>query len=135
MQDFPIEKVVYSKSILSGNAGDVSIEIFLSRFELESDGYTESVQTSIRLEGINIPNNPDELEGRKYVFPVNPTDGYIDGSIYFFSAHNPVDVTSIKFGMKSPNSLSMVLSTHWLLEHENTGFKNVNVKVRTEIEF
>ena len=39
-----------------------------------------------------------DLEGRTFSFPKNPTDGYIDGSLYLEAAHNPVDVTEIRFG-------------------------------------
>lgn len=38
------------------------------------------------------------LANCEFRFPVNPTDGYVDGSIYLGDAHNPADVTRIHFG-------------------------------------
>ena len=85
MEDFPIEKITVKKATLNGSSGDASIEIELEPFELDLDDYYESVNTSIRLDGINISVDPRELEGKEYRFPVNPDPGYIDGSIYFLA--------------------------------------------------
>ncbi|MEU0497155.1 hypothetical protein [Mycobacterium sp. NPDC006124] len=59
----------------------------------------EIVHTRLRLDFISLPAaHLAELGGRSFAFPVNPEDGYIDGSIYLGQAHNPVDVTEIDFG-------------------------------------
>ena len=88
MEKFPTAKVTPTKAKLSGQPGDVSIEIFLEPFELVFEDYSENVDTSIRLDSVNIPTEPKILEGKTFHFPVNPTPGYIDGSVYFFAAHN-----------------------------------------------
>ena len=71
MEDFPIEKISFTRSIISGAEGDASIEVVVEPFDLELDEYSESVDTMIRLESINIPIDPKQLEGRAFHFPVN----------------------------------------------------------------
>jgi hypothetical protein len=43
-----------------------------------------------------------ELPQREFAFPVNPEDGFIDGSLYLSAGgcggHNPADTTGIRFG-------------------------------------
>ena len=130
---FPIQNLVFGPAILSGSDRGVSIEINIEPFELSFDGYTETVDTSIRLDSINIPISPKEIEKAEFAFPVNPNDGYIDGSIYFFGAHHPVDVTKIIFGEVSNNQLPISLETNWLLEFEGSGFKNISKVVVTKV--
>jgi len=134
MEKFPKNKINPISGILSGIDGDVSLEIKLSPFELEFEEYSETVDSSIRLDGVSIPLNPKLLEGKKYRFPINPENGYIDGSVYFFGTHNPVDVTEIIFGSIDGRKLPVNLKTNWALEFENTGFENFSTQVATNIE-
>ena len=133
MDNFPIEKLKFTHAKLSGTDGSLSIEIGIEPFELSQDEYTENVDTSIRLDCINLPKNVSHLTGQSFCFPVNPEEGYIDGSIYFFAAHNPVDVTEIKFGELLNGKLTLLLETSWDLEFERTGFKNFNKTIQTYI--
>jgi len=134
MEDFPIAKVVPTKAKFQGKDGDVSIEVFLKPFELKLEDYCEDVETSIRLDSIDCPINPAQVEGQVFNFPTNPTPGYIDGSIYFFATHNPVDVTRIEFGNIEHGKLPLALTTSWVLEYESTGFYNLDTIVRSYIE-
>ncbi|TOB14884.1 hypothetical protein CGK11_24915, partial [Vibrio parahaemolyticus] len=93
-----MEKLKFTSAKISGVDGDVSLEIGIEPFELSLDDYSEKIETVISLNGINLPTELNELAGRTFTFPVNPDDGYIDGSVYFFAAHSPVDITEIKFG-------------------------------------
>jgi len=79
-------------------------------------------------------NNPNKLVRKKYNFPVNPVLGYIDGSVYLFSAHHPVDVIGIEFGDVVSGRMVVTLETSWVLEFEMSGFKNFTHKVVTYIE-
>jgi len=124
MEDFPTELISATNAIMKGSSGTVSLEIELAPLELKIDDYSESVKTSIRLEGINIPLELSELEGREFLFPINPEDGYIDGSVYFFAAHSPVDVSKIIFGKAEAGTLGAVIESEWILEFEKTGYKN-----------
>ena len=134
MVDFPIEKVVFRKATLKGESGNASIEIDIAPFDLSLDDYSENIETVIRLNGIDIPIHPKEIEGKHFTFPINPTHGYIDGSIYFFAAHNPIDVTDIQFEVISSGKLAMSLETKWLLDYERAGYKNLNKRVEVSIE-
>lgn len=64
-------------------------------FKLEN----EMVKTMLELGSISLPVKTwKEISGRTFDFPVNPEDGYIDGSVNLFDAHNPADATKLKFG-------------------------------------
>jgi len=134
MKKFPIDKISPIEGSLSIIDDDVSIEINLKPFELIIDDYSEDIETSIRLDGINIPSNPNLLEEKEFNFPINPNEGYIDGSVYFFAAHNPVDVTKIIFGKIKENRLPVTMYTNWELEFEGTGFKNFSFEIKTDIK-
>lgn len=134
MKEFPLQKIAFTKAKIQGKDGSVSIEVGVAPFELSLDGYSENVDTCIRLDCVRIPRNPMELEGREFAFPINPAPGYIDASIYFFAAHNPVDVTKIVFGNIQSNKLPITLETNWVLEYERTGFRNLRKTVVTNIE-
>ena len=134
MSDFPINEIVFSSARLSGVKGSASIEIAIEPFSLAVDGYSEDVNTSIRLDAVNIPVSALELEGKVFTFPVNPLSGYIDGSVYFFAAHHPVDVYKITFGAYSEGKLPISLESKWILEFENSGFKNLCTVVESKIE-
>lgn len=135
MIDFPIEKLKFTSTTISGVDGNVSLEIGVEPFELSLDGYSENIETVIRLDTINMPKELSELVGKSFLFPVNPDDGYIDGSIYFFAAHSPVDVTEIKFGEAVNGRLSVTLETIWVLEFELTGFKNFSTRIQTYLDY
>ncbi|MDB6139333.1 MAG: hypothetical protein JWO94_2405 [Verrucomicrobiaceae bacterium] len=64
-------------------------------FELEG----EEISTDLCLDFITLPvTSWKQLAGRTFDFPVNPEEGYIDGSILLFDAHNQVDVTRLVLG-------------------------------------
>ncbi|MDV2963131.1 hypothetical protein RU080_15445 [Shewanella algae] len=134
MENFPIEKLKYTSATISGVDGDVSLEIGIEPFELSLDGYSEKIETVISIDGINFPTKLSELAGRTFTFPVNPEDGYIDGSVYFFAAHSPVDITEITFGESTNGKLPMTLESSWVLEFELTGFKNFNTTIKTYLK-
>ncbi|MFT6835395.1 MAG: hypothetical protein ACJA0H_001433 [Francisellaceae bacterium] len=96
MEAFPKEKIVTNGGSLSFDKRKASIKIELMPFEYHG---SETVETEILLEGIKLPvEDFESLQGNTYIFPVNPEDGYIDGSLYLEHAHHPVDVTKIIFG-------------------------------------
>ncbi|GAA0582806.1 hypothetical protein [Actinomadura livida] len=75
------------------------------------DGGPELVKTEISLDHIHL--SATELTGlsqRTFTFPVNPEDGYIDGSIYLVASHCPVDVTASS-SAKPPRTTSPPPST------------------------
>jgi hypothetical protein len=62
--------------------------------------------------------------GKTVTFPVNPAEGYIDGSTYLRGAHNPVDITAIKFIKIENKTLVAELTMDFVFEFEGIGFKN-----------
>ena len=80
------------------------IQIPLQPFQFKG----EEVDTSVALYFIRIPVEHDwrEIAGQTYDFPVNPADGYIDGSVYLDHAHNPADATRLAFGQLETGQIS-----------------------------
>ncbi|XTQ94040.1 hypothetical protein ACQR5W_19665 [Xanthomonas sacchari] len=92
-------------AILSGLPGAASLEILLCPF-LHAG---EIVDTAIRLDGIALPSlRLGELAGQRVDFPRNPQDGYIDGALYLFGAHHPVDVDTLTFHLSRDGQLTLV---------------------------
>ena len=103
-----------------GPDGLASLQVRLEPFDIDG----ETVCTSLRLD--RIPGLGDDLlscAGRRLSFPLNPSDGYIDGSIYFASRHHPVDVTEMSFGM--PEASLMPLHLQGLLPVDDDGAPRV----------
>jgi hypothetical protein len=95
-----------------------AIEIPIEPFKLDG----EQIATSIRLDDVSLPDQPEALEGKTFRFPINPEDGYIDGSIYLRNEHNPVDVTQIKFGTRAEDLLPATVSMQF--NFDCIGFDN-----------
>ncbi len=92
-------------AILSGQPEDASLEILLRPF-LHAG---EIVDTAIRLDGMSLPSlRLGELAGQRFDFPRNPQDGYIDGALYLFGAHHPVDVDTLTFHLSRDGQLTLV---------------------------
>ncbi|MDN7133705.1 hypothetical protein JNO04_15270 [Halomonas sp. MC140] len=134
MEKFPTKVLRVRGAKLSGNDGEISIEFDLEPFNFEVDGYQDRADTSIRLDGISLPNDPTSLEEQEFTFPVNPEAGYIDGSVYILAAHNPVDVTKLRFGKLKGKTLPVDVESLWDMEFECTGFKSFLFNFSSEIE-
>lgn len=108
--------------------GLYDIRIDLSPFELDG----EIVKTAIRLERINFPaSSISNLSHKTFDFPVNPIDGYIDGSIYLRHVHNPVDVTKIAFTDFDGESIEAEFRMKILFEFEKSGFEDMDCVIKT----
>jgi len=109
---------------LKAGHGGFSIEIPIKPFELAiyPDGTPELVETALRLDAVSLPTmDLTVLSGRTFAYPVNPDDGYIDGSIYIESAHHPADVSSIRFGAVAEEGLEAELAVNLRFEFEGLG--------------
>lgn len=115
MEYFPPQDLKARHAILSGSPGDVSIQILMIPFLLNQ----EIVDTSIRLDGIDLPSNMlRDLAGKSFEFPINPDDGYIDGSIYLKNTHHPVDVTSLNFSKSRDGKLTLIVKGVYVFDLE-----------------
>jgi hypothetical protein len=66
----------------------------------------ETATTSARLDFIDFKIREwDDLPEKAFPFPVNPSRGYIDGSIYLDHTHYPMDVTRISFQKRGIDSI------------------------------
>lgn len=111
---FPIRLLKPRHAILAGEPC-VSIMILMRPFLWNG----EVVDTSIRLDGIELPSTHlNELIGKSFAFPISPEDGYINGSIYLESKHHPVDVTELSFPLARDGGLSVIVKGIYKFEHE-----------------
>jgi hypothetical protein len=105
MNEFPVHLLKPTSARywpFRGPCQQAAIHIPLFPFMLES----EVVETCIRLDCIALDlSDLQTLENRSHHFPVNPEDGYIDGSLYLQDRHVPVDVTLLSFGALTPDGL------------------------------
>ncbi len=138
MFDFPSQEIKPLRAELSGKAGKASIEIYLQPVHFpremveQEPGLNGGIESTIRLDFIELPTvELAELAGRTFDFPVNPVDGYIDGSIYLLNVHNPVDVTRISFGELQTDGLAVTFETFWNMEFEGDTFHNFNLTLDT----
>jgi hypothetical protein len=106
-------------------------------FELETqDGETVSFASSIRADFVRLPTaDLKYLQNQGFDFPINPDDGYIDASVYFCHAHNPVDISRIEFGAFEGDAVRLKVFSRWLMEFEGTGFNDFDYEFSTLAKF
>ncbi|MEY4529719.1 MAG: hypothetical protein RLZZ156_440 [Deinococcota bacterium] len=91
-----------------GIARGIVYGINIPLFSFEFEGNTQ--ETAVCLDFIRFPVSEwRELEHQEYFFPINPIDGYIDGSVYLENAHHPADVTRVHFGKLEQGSILVTL--------------------------
>jgi hypothetical protein len=130
LETFP-KKILVPSSAFVRRAGDVfGIEIQLQPLTLDD----EEVTTSFIFEGVRLPRDSQTWAHHSFTFPRNPTDGYIDGSIYLRHAHNPVDVTCIKFGERHGDFITAEFSVRLVFEFEGIGFQDTDVQITVPLQ-
>jgi hypothetical protein len=97
-----------------------TIFIPISKFVLDD----EIIEASIRLDEIQLPESLSSCIEKTIKFPINPVEGYIDGSIYLRNCHNPVDVTEINFLKLENQKITLVMKMNFDFEYESIGFNN-----------
>ncbi len=107
-----------------------AIQIELEDFEIENT----LVSTTISLNSIRLNiSSIKDLKNRIFEFPINPTEGYIDGSVYLFDVHNPFDVKKIEFKNWDDGFIDATICYDIDFEFENTGYEKITdreLKVR-----
>jgi hypothetical protein len=116
MEHFSPKQLKPFHAILDGTPpSHVSIDILMLPFLWNQ----EIVNTSIRLDGIDLPSNMlRDLAGKSFEFPINPNEGYIDGSIYLEYTHHPVDVTSLHFSKSRDGGLKLIVKGVYVFDFE-----------------
>lgn len=135
MTAFPIDLLVPLPGTLSDRTDDIRIAIPLQPFELEVEGKVRSVDTSLRLDFVDLPSTDFvELSGRTFHFPKNPDDGFIDASVHIYHSHHPADVTRITFGSISMAGIAVEMDVDLCFDVEGLGeFENAHWVVSTAL--
>lgn len=104
--------------------------------KLYDDITDNNYQTSFRLDWIKLNvSTLKELENKTFTFPINPQEGYIDGSIYLFEVHNIADVTNITFGEFKNQAIPTNITLRIDFELEGTGYSTTKyVDFTTELK-
>ncbi len=125
--NFTVKNFTYLEgTILKFDEGRYNIEVPIEKFILDE----KTIETSLRLDYISLPNKLETYIGEKIAFPVNPIEGYIDGSIYLRDAHNPVDVTEIHFLELENDRLVVEMTVNFVFDFEGIGFQNETLKAK-----
>jgi len=115
LAQFPKDLIRPLKAVLTRQPNSATIVIDLEPFELPNI----AVESDIVLDGIALNEfDLEALEGQVLTFPVNPDNGYIDGSLYIEHAHHPVDVTKIEFDAPSGPTCLVSFTIRFLLSFE-----------------
>jgi hypothetical protein len=118
-----LDAVIFKNSYLSiAETLFYTIQIDLKDFSFEN----HSIETAIILNFVRLDiHRIKELENQVFEFPINPIEGYIDGSIYLFDVHNPFDVKKIEFKNWENGSVDAVIHYDIDFEFENTGYEKI----------
>jgi hypothetical protein len=104
------------------------IEIPLQAIDMSKiaeDITNKNYQTSFQLDWIKLNiHSFQDLENKTFTFPINPAEGYIDGSIYLFDVHNMIDSNSITFGKFKNQKIPIKTVLRIDFELEGTGYAN-----------
>jgi len=108
-------EVVIKKKLLGGatlSSMSLTIPVLIDHPEGEEE--TEIILPDIAFAS----EDTQRMAGRVFAFPVNPHDGYIDGSVYFAGVHNPVDCDQITFLSEVGSRVSLKLHCVFDFEYE-----------------
>lgn len=89
------------------------------------------IETSYQLDFIDLApaRSLTDLQGRSFDFPINPSPGYIDGSIYVCHAHNPADVNRIVFSDVIGDAIQARLFLHVNFDYESAGAQDFDAAI------
>jgi hypothetical protein len=130
LKTFPKENLIPSQALVLRDRDGYDIRINLQSFTLDD----ELIETAFCLDGVQLPEDKQVWENQTFTFPLNPHDGYIDGSIYLLCVHNPADVTSIRFSEIRDDLVSAEFSIYIDFEFEGTGFQNTNIVISVPLK-
>jgi hypothetical protein len=120
-ETFSVTKLVILKgTITTKENNSYTIILPIAKFLLDE----EVVDTTIWFDNILLSEPLQTYIGKTVLFPINPTEGYIDGSTYLRDAHNPVDISAIRFIKIENEILTAEITMDFVFEFEGIGFKN-----------
>lgn len=130
-QGFSVQKLEFQTGTIRLQEESLyKIRIPVLKFVLDNS----IVDTAIELDFVPLPETLSAYIGKSVVFPVNPEEGYADGSIYVRSSHNPVDLTRLSFLNAEDGMLMVEASMKFDFEYEDIGFENEELVIRVALE-
>lgn len=114
LPDFPADLLTPVHSTITLGKDTTKIDIQLAPFEVDGQQVDKSIDFDLGLEADTL----SELAGQSFSFPSNPEDGYVEGSIYIWSVHNPIDLHSITFGTASEKTIEAKVEMTFVFEFE-----------------
>ena len=141
---FPIEKLRFERGVFLpwGSDGQLesvepnTVEMIIpvrGAFPVFGDEPEEIATSIVASFGEAPARTIHELSGASLKFPVNPAEGYIDGSIYLANVHNPVDITALKFGPVNDRIVHVQVEAELRFEFERSPWANCRVKFETTL--
>lgn len=130
MKSLPADKLVVNGGTLTQEEYWFNISIPVAPFSLDG----ETVTTSFELDRIDFGTQSiTELANNSFTFPVNPEQGFIDGSIYLANAHSPADVTEIAFGPYDGSTILATITLRILFSFEGHAFEDMDLVLNTPL--
>ncbi len=115
MKNLSVKLLKPQHAILSAHGPAFSLTVLMHAFVLEG----ELVASVMQLDGIQLPSaRLADLVGKAYDFPLNPDDGYIDGSIYLAHRHHPIDIKRLEFHANRQGGATLLLKGCYVFEYE-----------------
>jgi hypothetical protein len=122
----------------ANTSGGVLIEVGFEPFILPDPTDSDGAQLAFGspLEADFVPlftTDPAKLQNSVFDFPTNPDEGYIDVSVYFAHAHNPVDITRMEFGSLIDGDILLTFTSRWLVSFEGAGFNDFDYQFSVKL--
>lgn len=114
LEDFPAEllRPKFGTLYLGGESPSIGVE--LETFTIDDEEVDQSIDFQLEISASDV----SDLIGRTFEFPSNPEDGYVEGSIYIWSCHNPIDLHSVAFGQRTEAAIAATLDMTFVFEFE-----------------
>ncbi|MES2981397.1 MAG: hypothetical protein V4727_03705 [Verrucomicrobiota bacterium] len=113
-EEFPSKLLRPKTGTLYLSGGSPSIGIELEPFTIDDEEVDQSIDFELEISASGL----SDLIGRTFEFPSNPEDGYVEGSIYIWNSHNPIDLHSVAFGQQIQTAIPATLDMTFVFEYE-----------------
>lgn len=114
LPDFPDELLHPTRGSLHFSDGRASLSIELRSFTIDEQDVEAILDFDLGIEVTSLAN----LAKHHYDFPSNPKEGYVEGSIYIWSVHNPIDLHSITFAQIDGQYIKATMEMTFVFEFE-----------------
>jgi len=112
--EFPVDLIRPRGGSLYIGDRQPGVSVELMPFTIDGEVVEQTLDFTLEIGATDLK----DLAGREFEFPSNPEDGYVEGSIYIWSAHNPIDLHSITFGDPHDDVVSVTLDMTFVFEFE-----------------